>query len=128
MEKKEPSFSRKPSTGSVKQTGTKVKRRKLTSHLTLFDSINKFLEKNLNRVFWASFALTLVFAVLLFDIRFSLAGDDSAYVIRAYDFIHHFILPGFQGPLYPILLSPFIGIFGISVVLLKFISLIFMLG
>jgi len=94
----------------------------------LFSKTNSFLSKNSGKVLLASLLLTLVSGILLFDIRFSLAGDDSAYVERAYDFIHHFIFPTFQGPLYPVILGPFVAVFGISAIPLKAISLIFMLG
>jgi len=65
---------------------------------------------------------------LLFDSRVSLSGDDSFYIIRAYDFIHSFKYPAFQGPLYPMVLSLFVGIFGISLIPLKIVSVLAMLG
>jgi hypothetical protein len=112
----------------VKKADKKAVQKKVNPQPSLFERINKFLDNHLNTIFWVSFCLTLLSALLLFDIRISLSGDDSAYIIRAADFIHHFTLPGFQGPLYPIVLSPFIGIFGINVVILKFVSLVIMLG
>ncbi len=112
----------------VKQAFKQSKTKSVPQHLALFDRIDKFLNSHLKKIFWVSFGLTLLSGLLLFDIRISTSGDDSAYIVRADDFIHFFIFPGFQGPLYPIVLSPFIGIFGVSVVALKFISLIFMLG
>jgi hypothetical protein len=63
----------------------------------------------------------------LFDIRVSLSGDDSEYILRAYNFIHG-EFPTFQGPLYPIVLSPFIALFGISLPLLKMLSALFLLN
>ena len=128
MDKKKPSFSGKAHPKATKQDGTTVKTRKLISHLTLFERINSFLDRHLNGIFWATFVITLFLGILLFDIRFSLTGDDSAYVIRAFDFIHHFLFPGFQGPLYPIVLSPLIAVFGINPVPLKSLSILFMLG
>jgi hypothetical protein len=95
---------------------------------SLFERTNNFLDGHLTAIFWLSFVLTLTFGILLFDIRFSLSGDDSAYVIRASDFIHHFSFPGFQGPLYPIVLSPLIAVFGINPIPLKSLSILFMLG
>jgi hypothetical protein len=106
----------------------KKKKSKIVSPPTLFERINGFLDKHLARIFWVAITFTLLFGILLFDIRFSFSGDDSAYVIRAYDFIHHFILPGFQGPLYPVVLSPLIAFFGIHPVPLKSLSILFMLG
>ena len=92
------------------------------------DKAEIFLAGHLDRIFWLSFALTAIFSILLFDIRFSLSGDDSSYVVRAFNFIHHFTFPGFQGPLYPLILSPVIAVSGISAVPLKTLSLLFILG
>jgi hypothetical protein len=94
----------------------------------LFDNLEVFFEKHLNKVFWLSMLLTLLISVLLFDKHFSLSGDDTNYIIRARDFIHNFKYPGFQGPLYPILISPLVLLFGINLVVLKILSLVFMLG
>jgi hypothetical protein len=96
--------------------------------ISLIDKINMALDRRLNLVFWILFGMTILTSLLLFDIRVSVDGDDSAYIIRAADFIQHFIFPSFQGPLYPIVLSPFVKIFGIHVIPLKFISLLFILG
>ncbi|MCX6246601.1 MAG: hypothetical protein NTW10_02605 [Bacteroidetes bacterium] len=113
-------FSKQPvKKGISKQTGPDY---------ILFDRMNGFLEKHMTRVFFFILSLTLLFCLLLFDIRFSTAGDDSAYVIRAYDFIHHFTFPAFQGPLYPVLLSPLVALFGIQALPLKFLSVLFILG
>lgn len=72
--------------------------------------------------------ITFLFSLLLFDSRVSLSGDDSFYIIRASDFIHSFKYPGFQGPLYPMVLSLFVAVFGISLVPLKVFSMILILG
>ena len=95
---------------------------------TLFGALNTFLDRRLDMIFWIFFSITLLFCILLFDIRFSIAGDDSAYVIRASDFIHHFTFPGFRGPLYPIVLSPVVWLFGVSSIPLKSLSIVFLLG
>jgi hypothetical protein len=93
-----------------------------------FQKQEVFLTKHMGHIAITSLVLTMIFSIFLFDIRFSLAGDDSAYVARAYDFIHHFIFPGFQGPLYPLVLGPFVALFGISAVPLKAFSLVCLLG
>ena len=113
---------------TVKQISKKIRAGTINTASTFFEKSEIYLSRNLNIVLWASILITLVCSVLLFDIRFSLAGDDSAYVVRAYDFIHHFIFPGFQGPIYPIVLSPFVAIFGIRAIPLKALSLLFILG
>jgi hypothetical protein len=60
--------------------------------------------------------------------KISLGGDDATYIVKSWDFIHHFRYPSFQGPLYPVVLSPFILIFGIRIFLLKMLSFIFLMG
>lgn len=92
----------------------------------LLDILDNFFVKRLKFFFWSGLAFTLLFTLLLFDVKIGPGGDDSAYIMRAYDFIHEFKLPTFQGPLYPVVLSPFVGIFGINLPLLKFLSTIFM--
>ena len=114
--------------GSSKQPGKKDGDRNASPSATFFVKSETFLSGHLKLVLYASLFLTLIFSILLFDIRFSLAGDDSAYVVRAFDFIHHFVFPSFQGPLYPVILGPFVAIFGISAVPLKSLSLAFMMG
>ncbi len=84
-------------------------------------------EKNRKIYSYLTLGLTLIFGLLMFDLRVSVGGDDSAYIIRAYDFIHSLKYPSFQGPLYPMVLSIFVLIFGIKLSVLKFISLIFLL-
>ncbi len=54
-----------------------------------------------------------------------IGGDDSGYILRAYDFIHKGEFPSWQGPLFPMILSIFIALFGIKIVMLKFISWVF---
>ena len=112
----------------VRKTGKSSKQKSSKKTQTLFERIDFFLDARLNKIFWISFGLTLLFGLLLFDIRISTSGDDSAYIIRSAEFIHHFVFPGFQGPLYPIVLSPFVLIFGIKVVPLKLFSLLSILG
>ncbi|MCX6286944.1 MAG: hypothetical protein NTY96_07505 [Bacteroidetes bacterium] len=111
-----------------KQISKKDRARDLNPAATFFVKSEIFLSRHLKHVLYASLFLTLILSILLFDIRFSVAGDDSAYVARAFDFINHFIFPSFQGPLYPVILGPFVAVFGISAVPLKSLSLLFMLG
>jgi len=94
----------------------------------LFSKLNVYLDNRLSWLIWVILGVTFVFSLLLFDSRVSLSGDDSFYIIRASDFIHSFKYPGFQGPLYPIVLSVWIAVFGISLVPLKFFSLILIMG
>ena len=71
---------------------------------------------------------TLVFGMFLFDAKLSVGGDDSAYIMRAMNFLREGKFPSFQGALYPLFLSGFVGLFGINVMLLKWISFLFTFG
>ena len=94
----------------------------------LLSKLDAFLKSKESIIFYISLLLTILFSMLLFDPKVSAGGDDSAYVIRAFKLIKEFKFPTFQGPLYPIILSPFVAIFGIQIKLLKGLSLVFMLG
>lgn len=91
---------------------------------TLFSSLDKGLEKNSKVWLFIIFGISILFSLLLFQARMDIGGDDSGYVLRAYDFIHKGIFPSFQGPFYPLFLSIFVAFSGINVVLLKFLSII----
>ena len=73
-------------------------------------------------------ALATLMSIVMFDAKVSLSGDDCDYILAADDFWHHFIFPGHHGSLYPIVLSPFVGLFGYKLVLLKFLSVLFTVG
>ena len=94
----------------------------------LLGIMDSFFDKRLGWLIWVILGITFIFSLLLFDSRVSLSGDDSFYIIRASDFIKSFKYPAFQGPLYPMVLSIFVAIFGISLVPLKVVSLILVMG
>ena len=94
----------------------------------LLGVMDSFLDQRLGWLIWVIMGITFLFSLLLFDSRVSLSGDDSFYIIRASDFIHDFKYPAFQGSLYPIVLSLFVALFGISLVPLKMLSLISVMG
>jgi hypothetical protein len=94
----------------------------------LLSIMDAFFDKRLGWIIWAILGISFIFCLLLFDSRVSLSGDDSFYIIRASDFIHSFKYPAFQGPLYPMVLSIFVAIFGISLIPLKILSLLSVLG
>lgn len=93
----------------------------------LLDVLDAFFQKRQKFFFWVGVVFTSLFTLLLFDVKVGPGGDDSAYILRAYDLIHEFTFPTFQGPLYPIVLSPFLALFGINLPLLKFLSTIFLI-
>jgi hypothetical protein len=67
--------------------------------------------------------------ILSFDIKPSVDGDDTSYVLQAMNIVSTGQLPvGFRTPGYPIILALFIFVFGTNLVLLKATSLVFFLG
>jgi len=116
------------SPGSKIPSASAKKTQTLTETKDLLRIMDGYLDQRLSWLIWVILGITFLFSLLLFDSRVSLSGDDSFYIIRASEFIHDFKYPGFQGPLYPMVLSVFVAIFGISLVPLKVLSLIFILG
>lgn len=102
----------------------KLKSKATTKPNDLFERLDQFFDKRGNVFFWISLFFTLLFSFLLFNFRVSEAGDDSAYIFRAFLLLKEFEFPSFQGPLYPIFMSFFIWIFGLNITLLKSLSLI----
>lgn len=109
----------------IQKTNLKTKNTgKNSQKLDFFGKIDRFFEAKGNVFFWVSLFFTVLFSFLLFNFRVSEAGDDSAYIFRAFKFVHEFKYPSFQGPLYPMFLSIFIWIFGLNITMLKSLSLI----
>lgn len=99
-----------------------------TRHTT-YDRLNRWFEKNNYRWLLGVLAIGLVASILSFDIKPSVDGDDTSYVLSAMRIVNSGQLPiGFRTPGYPIVLSLFIWIFGVDLVMLKITSLIFFLG
>jgi hypothetical protein len=95
-----------------------------TSSSDLLSALDQFFTKRRLLFLYVGLFLTVLFSFLLFDIKVSTGGDDSDYITMAYNFIHKFKYPTFQGPLYPVFLSLFVGVFGIKLFVLKFVSLL----
>jgi hypothetical protein len=88
-------------------------------------SLEDFLKKN-SRIFLFVFAaLGVLITLLIFDTKVSIAGDDSAYILRAHQLMTDGVYPNYQGPLYPIVLMLPLKIFGVNVVALKLVSTLF---
>jgi len=87
------------------------------------EKLDHFFDSKGNVFFWISFFFTLLFSYLLFNFRVSDGGDDSAYILRAFEFVKESTFPSLQGPLYPLFLSVFVWIFGLNITLLKSLSL-----
>lgn len=104
---------------------SKVKRK---PKLTYFEKVESFFNKNDKIFFTIILVLSVVVSLLLFDVKVSLLGDDSAYMIRAKKLLTEGIYPTFQGSLYPVILSGIIILFGFKVIIMKFLSLLFFIG
>jgi hypothetical protein len=96
-----------------------------TSKLSFYELIENFCLKNTNIILIGSIALSLIFSFLLFDPDVSVGGDDSGYIKAAYDFSKDVAFPSWHGSFYSILLSVFISIFGVKIVALKIVSVLF---
>jgi hypothetical protein len=91
------------------------------------DRIDTFFGRHLRTIFVLSVVFTCLVAMLLFQFRVSIGGDDSAYILRAFRFIRSFDFPTYQGAFYPIVLGVFMLPVGLNVTYLKFLSFIFIL-
>ncbi len=92
----------------------------------LLEIVNNFINKNPKVWFWSFFGISVLFTFLLFDLRVSVGGDDSEYIIRADNLVKDFTYPSFQGPLYPIILGFFLWITGINLLVFKLLSAVFL--
>ena len=98
------------------------------SNLDFGFKIEEFFTKNKNFFLYGTSALALFISFLLFNPDVSVGGDDSAYIKSAYNFANGISFPTWQGPFYPIVLSPFIKIAGVNLILLKILSVLFFVG
>ena len=92
--------------------------------LDFLERLDQFFDSKGKLFFLVSLFFTLLFSLSLFNFRVSEAGDDSAYIFRAFELVKDFTFPSPQGPLYPMFLSIFIWIFGLNIALLKSLSLV----
>ncbi|NQV02118.1 MAG: hypothetical protein HQ542_05710 [Bacteroidia bacterium] len=105
-----------------------IKRKKQKETSNWFERLEKHLFAKQKPVTWVLIILSLIMSILLFDMKISIGGDDASYIARTCRFVDAFVFPTFQGPLYPIILSPFVFLFGINIFLLKLVSVLFLLG
>lgn len=103
-----------------------MKSNKKTTDISFDIKIENWLTKNSTKAFTLLLVVFISFGFLYFNARASIAGDDSTYITRAINFWQDGTFPNYQGPLYPIVLSLFVGLFGANLVLLKISSTIFM--
>jgi len=79
-------------------------------------------------IFPALLGLTAFNALLLFEFKVSEGGDDSSYIMRAFDLVREGTYPTYQGPAYPFFLAPWVALMGIHVPVLKLTSYLSILG
>ncbi len=119
--------SKKNKNQYLKKSGeaTEIKKQAAVS-FNFFDTIEAFLMPRADKIFYILLGLSLITGLILFDMRLSVGGDDSTYIQRAYDYLKKGSFPFEQGPLYPVVLAPFVKLFGINLFVLKFLSFIFL--
>ncbi|MDR1115547.1 MAG: hypothetical protein LBL33_05270 [Tannerella sp.] len=106
---------------------TKQSKKTTSPGQNLIEKTNAFFDRYEKAFVVLSMTLGILMCILLFDVKVSLSGDDCDYIIAAGDFWKNGTYPGHHGPLYPILLSPFVGLLGVQLIVLKSISVIFMM-
>jgi hypothetical protein len=94
----------------------------------LLDQMDAFFEKYKKGFFWFGMAFAFLFSLLLFSLKMSEMGDDSGYILRAMKLLKYGDFPAFQGSFYPFFIAPFMAVFGVKIVLFKFLSLLMILG
>jgi len=95
---------------------------------TLFERWENRLSKNENLALGITLGISLLFSILLFDVKISNLNDDSGYIEGGYSFAQDIRTEyTANAPLYPLLLSLPIKLFGINIILLKSISVLFTL-
>ncbi len=90
--------------------------------------IELWLQKNAHLIYYILLGVLILFSALHFNLRLSIAGDDSTYITRAINFWNTGKYPDYQAPLYPIFLSLFIGVFGVNLFVLKATSFVLTIG
>jgi hypothetical protein len=73
-------------------------------------------------IYYLPFFIFIFLGLLLFDVKIAIGGDDAEYIVSAKKFLDGVSFPGWHGSFYPIFLSLPCALFGINVILFKFIS------
>ncbi len=105
-----------------------VNHKPLKDKVLFDDKIESWLKERSTLIFYVFAGVFVVFSILYFNARVSITGDDSTYITRAINFWDSGKFPTYQGPLYPMVLSLFVGLFGMNLVVLKLTSFLFLLG
>ncbi|MEY2924169.1 MAG: hypothetical protein RLZZ337_717 [Bacteroidota bacterium] len=113
---------KQPATANKK---AEAKPQKSTS--TLFERIEKVLDKRHHLIASIITGIALIMAFMMFDAKISTGLDDSTYIEQGYKYSKDFFGHSFtsQAPFYAMVLALPITIFGINLVALKVITLLF---
>jgi hypothetical protein len=95
---------------------------------SFLEVLDGWFAPRMNSMFFICLFLTVFFGIMLFDVKISTGGDDSSYIEMANNFLKGKSFPTWHGPLYSILLSIPILIFGVNVIWMKIISFLFIIG
>lgn len=93
----------------------------------LLTIIDKFISKHIDIIFLISLIFTIVFGILLFNLKISEGGDDSDYILSAKKFLEGRQFPYWHGSFYPIFLGILLVIFGFNIAIFKIISFLFII-
>jgi hypothetical protein len=109
-----------------KDTNPKISSSKENNNSSTFKWFDNLVDNKSKPLLILFLCINILGSVLLFDVKLSIGGDDSYYILRAFEFLKDGKFPTFQGPLYPMLLSLPVAVWGINVPLLKSFSILFM--
>jgi hypothetical protein len=92
-----------------------------------FAGMEDFLVKNEKVVIAIILSLATIFSVLLFDVKISEGNDDALYIEGGHSYATDFNNYRFtaNAPLYPFFLGGVIALFGLKLILLKAINIVF---
>lgn len=87
-----------------------------------------FFEKNDRWLIYVHLLVAALVSFLLFDIKVTEAGDDSAYIQLTYKFLKYGTISNLQASGYSMFLSIFYWLFGLNIGLFKVVSILCVLG
>jgi hypothetical protein len=93
----------------------------------LLTIVDGFIGRHTDIIFLLSLVFTIVFSILLFDLKISEGGDDSDYILGAKKFLEGTQFPYWHGSFYPIFLGIVLLIFGFNVAIFKIFSFLFII-
>ncbi len=94
---------------------------------SLYTLLENHFSKHKNSYLYVCLIAAVVFALICFDAKISLANDDALYIEAGSNYAKNFF--GYfyvaNAPLYPMTLGILIKIFGVKLIVLKFFSIVF---